>query len=73
MITGFSMEWSFDAMTSMYMLDGEDVSPEKRAKRLFKNLAALCTRKHDVRALLHLFLLQRSQLKQLLNIAKSER
>jgi len=28
-ITGFKMEWSFDAMTSAYMLDGEDVSPEK--------------------------------------------
>lgn len=39
MITGFSMEWSFDAMTSMYMLDGEDVSPEKE-EETFKNLAA---------------------------------
>ncbi|PTP12449.1 DUF1007 domain-containing protein [Vibrio sp. 10N.286.51.C3] len=39
MITGLSMEWSFDAMTSMYMLDGEDVSPEKE-KETFKDLAA---------------------------------
>lgn len=39
MITGLSMEWSFDAMTSMYMLDGEDVSPEKEVET-FKNLAA---------------------------------
>ncbi|NVN83585.1 MULTISPECIES: DUF1007 family protein [unclassified Vibrio] len=39
MITGFSMEWSFDAMTSMYMLDGEDVSPEKEVET-YKNLAA---------------------------------
>ena len=39
MITGLSMEWSFDAMTSMYMLDGEDVSPEKE-EETFKNLAA---------------------------------
>ncbi len=37
-ITGLSMEWSFDAMTSMYMLDGEDVSPEK--EETFKYLAA---------------------------------
>lgn len=39
MITGLSMEWSFDAMTSMYMLDGEDVSPEKEVET-YKNLAA---------------------------------
>ncbi|MFA0055208.1 DUF1007 family protein [Vibrio echinoideorum] len=39
MITGLSMEWSFDAMTSMYMLDGENVSPGKEVET-FKNLAA---------------------------------
>lgn len=39
LITGLSMEWSFDAMTSMYMLDGEDVSPDKE-EETFKNLAA---------------------------------
>ena len=31
-ITGFKMEWSFDAMTSAYMLDGYDLSPEKKAE-----------------------------------------
>jgi len=31
-ITGFKMEWSFDAMTSAYMLDGYDLSPEKKAQ-----------------------------------------
>ncbi|PST90781.1 DUF1007 family protein [Photobacterium jeanii] len=29
-ITGFKMDWTFDAMTSAYMLDGEDMSAEKR-------------------------------------------
>ncbi|WP_299695065.1 DUF1007 family protein [uncultured Vibrio sp.] len=38
MITGLSMEWSFDAITSMYMLDGEDLSPEKELDT-FQNLA----------------------------------
>lgn len=27
-ITGLNMQWSFDPMTSMYMLDGEDTSPD---------------------------------------------
>ncbi|WP_228481348.1 DUF1007 family protein [Vibrio fluminensis] len=27
-ITGLQMQWSFDAMTSAYMLDGEDISSE---------------------------------------------
>ncbi|WP_019615612.1 DUF1007 family protein [Psychromonas ossibalaenae] len=35
-ISGFHMSWSFDAMTSMYMLDGEDLSPENRAETLQK-------------------------------------
>ncbi|MEZ8608321.1 MULTISPECIES: DUF1007 family protein [Vibrio] len=39
MITGLSMEWSFDAMTSMYMLDGEDVSADTETET-FKKLAA---------------------------------
>ncbi|PMP44711.1 hypothetical protein BCS86_07180 [Vibrio splendidus] len=39
MNTGLSMEWSFDAMTSMYMLDGEDVSADTEAET-FKKLAA---------------------------------
>ncbi|MDP2513790.1 DUF1007 family protein [Photobacterium damselae subsp. piscicida] len=33
-ITGFTMEWTFDAMTSAYMLDGEDMSPEHKAQTL---------------------------------------
>jgi ABC-type uncharacterized transport system substrate-binding protein len=33
-ITGFKMEWVFDAMTSAYMLDGYDLSPEKKAQSL---------------------------------------
>ena len=38
-ITGFKMEWSFDAMTSAYMLDGEDTSPEKEQETL-RNVSA---------------------------------
>ncbi|WP_281882981.1 DUF1007 family protein [Vibrio nigripulchritudo] len=37
-ISGFSMEWTFDAMTSAYMLDGEDMSEEVREATL-KQLA----------------------------------
>lgn len=33
-ITSLSMEWSFDAITSIYMLDGEDVSPDKEQETL---------------------------------------
>lgn len=40
-ITGFKMEWSFDAMTSAYMLDGEDVSPEKEPETLRKLAASV--------------------------------
>ncbi len=29
-ITGFKMHWTFDAMTSAYMLDGEDTSAENK-------------------------------------------
>jgi len=39
MITGLSMEWSFDAMTSMYMLDGEDLAAESE-QETFEKLAA---------------------------------
>ena len=39
MITGLSMEWSFDAMTSMYMLDGEDIAAESE-EETFKKLAS---------------------------------
>lgn len=35
-ITGFKMQWTFDAMTSAYMLDGEDLSAEKRENTLVK-------------------------------------
>lgn len=38
-ITGLSMEWSFDAMTSMYMLDGEDLASESE-EETFKKLAS---------------------------------
>lgn len=34
MITGFKMEWTFDPMTSAYMLDGEDMSPNYAQKTL---------------------------------------
>ncbi|GIC78133.1 DUF1007 family protein [Moritella sp. F3] len=33
-ITGFKMSWEFDAMTSAYMLDGEDLSVENKALAL---------------------------------------
>ncbi|MDX2322039.1 MAG: DUF1007 family protein [Moritella sp.] len=33
-ITGFLMTWEFDAMTSAYMLDGEDLSVENKAQTL---------------------------------------
>lgn len=33
-ITGFLMTWEFDAMTSAYMLDGEDLSAENKAQTL---------------------------------------
>ncbi|QUM77344.1 DUF1007 family protein [Moritella sp. 24] len=33
-ITGFKMTWEFDAMTSAYMLDGEDLSPENKPNTL---------------------------------------
>ncbi|QIA64971.1 DUF1007 family protein [Vibrio astriarenae] len=39
MINGLTMEWSFDAMTSAYVLDGEDISPE-RIDETFQNIAA---------------------------------
>ncbi len=29
-ITGFKMQWTFDAMTSAYLLDGEDLSEENK-------------------------------------------
>lgn len=38
-ITGLSMEWSFDAMTSMYMLDGEDLAADSE-QETFEKLAA---------------------------------
>ncbi|SMY36272.1 hypothetical protein PMAL9190_02298 [Photobacterium malacitanum] len=38
-ITGFKMVWTFDAMTTAYMLDGEDMSPKNKQKTL-KNIAA---------------------------------
>ncbi|WP_261396665.1 DUF1007 family protein [Photobacterium rosenbergii] len=36
MITGFRMVWSFDPMTSAYMLDGEDTSPEMEQQTFTK-------------------------------------
>ncbi|MDN2483482.1 DUF1007 family protein [Vibrio agarivorans] len=38
-ITGLNMEWAFDAMTSAYVLDGEDVSPENE-EETFRAIAA---------------------------------
>lgn len=38
-INGLTMEWSFDAMTSAYVLDGEDLSPE-RVEETYQNIAA---------------------------------
>jgi len=35
-ITGFKMSWTFDAMTSAYMLDGEDLSANNRDKTMQK-------------------------------------
>ncbi|MGL6260181.1 DUF1007 family protein [Vibrio sp. WXL103] len=37
LITGLNMQWSFDPMTSMYMLDGEDTSPDNE-QATFANL-----------------------------------
>lgn len=37
-ITGFNMVWTFDAMTTAYMYDGEDLSPKAKETSL-KNLA----------------------------------
>ncbi|WP_372882399.1 DUF1007 family protein [Psychromonas sp.] len=31
-IVGFDMQWTFDAMSSAYMIDGYDLSPEKKAQ-----------------------------------------
>ncbi|WP_117232682.1 DUF1007 family protein [Vibrio maerlii] len=39
LITGFDMEWSFDAMTSAYMLDGENITQENE-EAVFQGLAA---------------------------------
>ncbi|MEZ9230727.1 DUF1007 family protein [Vibrio amylolyticus] len=39
MIIGFKMEWSFDAMTSAYVLDGKDISPENE-QETFQKLAS---------------------------------
>jgi tRNA threonylcarbamoyladenosine biosynthesis protein TsaE len=33
-ILGFNMQWTFDAMTSSYMLDGHDLAPEEKEKSL---------------------------------------
>jgi ABC-type uncharacterized transport system substrate-binding protein len=33
-ITGFKMRWTFDAMTSAYMLDGEDLSADNKENTL---------------------------------------
>ncbi|MDV6254266.1 DUF1007 family protein [Vibrio sp. EA2] len=41
MITGFKMEWSFDPMTSAYMLDGEDMSPNHEQETLRKLAASV--------------------------------
>ena len=33
-ITGFKMQWTFDRMTTAYLLDGEDMTPHHRVKTL---------------------------------------
>lgn len=40
-ITGLKMSWTFDAMTSAYMLDGEDLSTENKAKTMQKVAASV--------------------------------
>lgn len=35
-ITGFHMAWTFDPMTTAYMLDGEDMSTQQRENTLHK-------------------------------------
>jgi len=48
-ITGFAMVWEFDAMTSAYMLDGEDLSPENKHESLQKlsdSIMANMTKNH---------------------------
>jgi len=35
-ITGLTMSWTFDSITSAYMLDGEDLSPENKSKTFKK-------------------------------------
>lgn len=39
MITGLKMEWTFDAMTSAYMLDGKDMSKEQE-QQAFSEISA---------------------------------
>lgn len=40
-ILGFNMSWTFDAMTSAYMLDGEDLSAKNKSKTLAKIASSL--------------------------------
>jgi ABC-type uncharacterized transport system substrate-binding protein len=40
-ILGFNMSWTFDAMTSAYMLDGEDLSANNKSKTLAKIASSL--------------------------------
>jgi len=37
-ILGFNMSWTFDAMTSAYMLDGEDISKSKTLDKIAKSV-----------------------------------
>lgn len=46
-ITGFKMEWTFDAMTSAYMLDGEDLSPKNKANTMQKVADSVMTNMLD--------------------------
>ena len=40
-ILGFKMSWTFDAMTSAYMLDGQDLSAKNKSKTLAKMASSL--------------------------------
>ncbi|QXO16520.1 DUF1007 family protein [Vibrio ostreae] len=42
-ITGLKMEWTFDAMTTAYLFDGEDMSPAQQEKTLHKLAASVMT------------------------------
>ena len=54
-ILGFNMSWTFDAMTSAYMLDGEDLSAKNKARTLAKMTETLLENIHTERYFTHFY------------------